>query len=473
MGLRITDGTTSVAYLSDHAPQDLGTGEDGTGALHEAALELTAVRRPLDPRRPVHEARASCAGHFGHAAAEYAVKLAEVAGARRVMLFDHDPDRNGRGGRRDGTSGRCRGYGRGRRRSRRHERGTRCDRAGCLWRVGRLDSGCERERVGGMWSMGRKGRGAVVAAGMIAAAAVLVGASPNATAQQAPPVLVGRGPAAPAPLRSRRHRDLGGGRRCRRDADAEQLPLQGVHERSPVVDVHAVGRRRGAREQRPRRANEEQLQHRRGPRQRRGVVDRSPSVRRSRWTRGSRRPPSTSRASSTRRWTTRSAAIPPTITPISLSNASDNGPDAGPGDNDRVTITATRSGRSRSTPAAGEFSLEGGGDYAATTGPADTILTLATVFDRGVDCVESSRGSRRWQSDAASEATFDARARTTAPLIRPVLGHSGHVSRSWMTSRPIGQDDHAASTTRDAVRIEGTPQAVDSTLKIVWAPRAR
>ena len=30
---------------------------------------------------------------FGHAAADYAVALAERAGARRVALFDHRPDR--------------------------------------------------------------------------------------------------------------------------------------------------------------------------------------------------------------------------------------------------------------------------------------------------------------------------------------------------------------------------------------------
>jgi phosphoribosyl 1,2-cyclic phosphodiesterase len=32
-------------------------------------------------------------GSFGHAAAEYAVRLGELAGARRVVLFHHRPER--------------------------------------------------------------------------------------------------------------------------------------------------------------------------------------------------------------------------------------------------------------------------------------------------------------------------------------------------------------------------------------------
>jgi ribonuclease BN (tRNA processing enzyme) len=31
--------------------------------------------------------------HYGHSAAEYAAELGAAAGARRVLLFHHDPDR--------------------------------------------------------------------------------------------------------------------------------------------------------------------------------------------------------------------------------------------------------------------------------------------------------------------------------------------------------------------------------------------
>ena len=93
MGLRITDGTATAAYLSDHAPQDLGPGDDGTGALHEAALALADGADLLIHDAQYTKAELPARGHFGHAAAEYAVRLADAAGARRVVLFHHDPDR--------------------------------------------------------------------------------------------------------------------------------------------------------------------------------------------------------------------------------------------------------------------------------------------------------------------------------------------------------------------------------------------
>ena len=42
MGLRVTDGAATVAYLSDHAPHRLGDGDLGVGVLHDAAMELAA-----------------------------------------------------------------------------------------------------------------------------------------------------------------------------------------------------------------------------------------------------------------------------------------------------------------------------------------------------------------------------------------------------------------------------------------------
>ncbi len=92
-GYRITDGRSSLAYLSDHGPAALGPGVDGLGPYHDAALELAADVDVLihDAQYTAEElpARAS----FGHAAAEYAVELARRAGAARVLLFHHDPAR--------------------------------------------------------------------------------------------------------------------------------------------------------------------------------------------------------------------------------------------------------------------------------------------------------------------------------------------------------------------------------------------
>ncbi|MEO5838862.1 MAG: MBL fold metallo-hydrolase [Acidimicrobiales bacterium] len=93
LGFRVSDGDRSLAYLSDHAPQDRGAGPSGIGALHEDALDLA---RGVDVL--VHDAQYTALelpqrGAFGHAAYEYSLELAAAAGARRVLLFHHDPSR--------------------------------------------------------------------------------------------------------------------------------------------------------------------------------------------------------------------------------------------------------------------------------------------------------------------------------------------------------------------------------------------
>ena len=93
LGFRVSDGGRSLAYLSDHAPQDRGAGHHGVGALHDDALDLA---RDVDVL--VHDAQYTAdelpqRGSFGHAAYEYSLELAAAAGARRVLLFHHDPSR--------------------------------------------------------------------------------------------------------------------------------------------------------------------------------------------------------------------------------------------------------------------------------------------------------------------------------------------------------------------------------------------
>jgi ribonuclease BN (tRNA processing enzyme) len=63
------------------------------GEYHEAALTLAAGADVL-----IHDAfllpeEVPTQARFGHAAADYAVGLAAMAGARRVVLFHHRPDR--------------------------------------------------------------------------------------------------------------------------------------------------------------------------------------------------------------------------------------------------------------------------------------------------------------------------------------------------------------------------------------------
>lgn len=93
MGLRVSDGRTSLAYLSDHSPHDIGPGADGLGELHPAALELADGVDLLihDAQYTAHELPQRRT--WGHAAADYAVTLGRAAGVGRVLLFHHDPSR--------------------------------------------------------------------------------------------------------------------------------------------------------------------------------------------------------------------------------------------------------------------------------------------------------------------------------------------------------------------------------------------
>jgi phosphoribosyl 1,2-cyclic phosphodiesterase len=92
-GFRISDGQSTLAYLSDHAPLNLGPGSDGQGELHDAALELADDVDVL-----IHDAQFvadefPAVTYLGHASVEYATGLARAAGARRLALFHHSPER--------------------------------------------------------------------------------------------------------------------------------------------------------------------------------------------------------------------------------------------------------------------------------------------------------------------------------------------------------------------------------------------
>jgi phosphoribosyl 1,2-cyclic phosphodiesterase len=93
-GYRVSDGRSSVAYLSDHKPLALGPGPDGIGEYHPAALELADGVDLL-----VHDAQHLASempalAFLGHSAVEYALGLGAAAGAQRVALFHHDPRRS-------------------------------------------------------------------------------------------------------------------------------------------------------------------------------------------------------------------------------------------------------------------------------------------------------------------------------------------------------------------------------------------
>jgi phosphoribosyl 1,2-cyclic phosphodiesterase len=93
-GFRIaTPGGASVAYLSDHGPLALGDGAAAIGALHPAAMELAHDVDVL-----FHDAQYTCEElparrSYGHSAADYGAHLAVASGARRLLLYHHDPAR--------------------------------------------------------------------------------------------------------------------------------------------------------------------------------------------------------------------------------------------------------------------------------------------------------------------------------------------------------------------------------------------
>jgi ribonuclease BN (tRNA processing enzyme) len=92
-GYRVSDGRSVIAYVPDHCPTSLGPGPDGWGEYHAAALELAAGADVLLHDASLLPGELAEQASFGHAAADYAVGLAERAGARQVLLFHHGPDR--------------------------------------------------------------------------------------------------------------------------------------------------------------------------------------------------------------------------------------------------------------------------------------------------------------------------------------------------------------------------------------------
>lgn len=91
-GYRVSDDHSMLAFIPDHCPTALGPGDDGFGALHPAAIELAQDADVL-----IHDGQMLpselAEAEFGHAVVDYAVRLAQVAGSRKVLLFHHKPDR--------------------------------------------------------------------------------------------------------------------------------------------------------------------------------------------------------------------------------------------------------------------------------------------------------------------------------------------------------------------------------------------
>ena len=92
-GYRVSDGHSAIAYIPDHCPTALGPGPEGWGEYHPGALVLAAGVDVLIHDAFLRPDEVATEAPFGHPAADYAVGLARRAGARRVLLAHHKPDR--------------------------------------------------------------------------------------------------------------------------------------------------------------------------------------------------------------------------------------------------------------------------------------------------------------------------------------------------------------------------------------------
>ena len=92
-GYRVSDSATTLVYMPDHCPTNLGPGTNGWGEIHKNALALSHEADVL-----VHDAQLIAPEHesaptFGHSVAQYAIELGRMAGVGQVALFHHRPDR--------------------------------------------------------------------------------------------------------------------------------------------------------------------------------------------------------------------------------------------------------------------------------------------------------------------------------------------------------------------------------------------
>lgn len=92
-GYRVSDGRSTLTYMPDHCPSELGTGPDGCGEYHADALALSEDTNVLIHDAQLLAEELAAEAYFGHAAAEYAVELGRLSSAERVVLFHHKPDR--------------------------------------------------------------------------------------------------------------------------------------------------------------------------------------------------------------------------------------------------------------------------------------------------------------------------------------------------------------------------------------------
>ena len=99
-GYRVSDGRSSIAYLSDHGPSALGPGPDGWGPYHDTALALAADVDLLSTTRSTPPRSCPSRVSWGHSAADYPVRLARAGRRQGRAPLPPRPDPHRRRGRR-------------------------------------------------------------------------------------------------------------------------------------------------------------------------------------------------------------------------------------------------------------------------------------------------------------------------------------------------------------------------------------
>jgi phosphoribosyl 1,2-cyclic phosphodiesterase len=91
VGYRIEDGGRSLAYLTDHEPAlatDLATADPAWVSGFEVAARADVLIHDCQYTEDEYPQRAG----FGHSSTEHVAAFARLAGARRLLLFHHDPN---------------------------------------------------------------------------------------------------------------------------------------------------------------------------------------------------------------------------------------------------------------------------------------------------------------------------------------------------------------------------------------------
>jgi hypothetical protein len=163
---------------------------------------------------------------------------------------------------------------------------------------------------------------------------------------------------------------------------------------------------------------------------------------------------------------------------VQLNSSSDNGPDSGVGDNDRVQLIDQDFRTLTLTAAGGEVSLEGGGagtfaQYAAagkvgpigtSIGSADTIFKLVTINDYAdaIDCL-----------DDPLSATLIGGAAAGATLARGLNDGASTPADCEDVGVTFEILEQGVLLNKGTTGVEtGAPQAVNAEVEIVWEPQA-